>query len=210
MADEMLDEYEQGEQARKWLKENALSLVLGVALGLAGLVGWQQWQVYQLMHKAEAAVEYDALISELGAGLAATEQRSTDLAENYSDTAYATLAQMHLAAQYLAEDNREQAIAAYQEAVRVAALPQLKSIAQLRLARLLLADGQAQEAINQVAELSDGAFAGAAKEVEGDALVAIGKTDEARLAYQSALDSLQSDYGLRQMIDMKLKALGES
>ena len=39
--DELLNEYEQSEKVRGWLRNNALGLIGGVGLGLALIAGWQ-------------------------------------------------------------------------------------------------------------------------------------------------------------------------
>ena len=45
--DELLDEHEQGERVRAWLRENALGIIGGIALGLGLIYGWQWWQRQQ-------------------------------------------------------------------------------------------------------------------------------------------------------------------
>jgi len=52
--DELLDEHEQGEKVRTWLKENALGLVGGLVLGLA-LIGGGKWWT-QRQHEARVAL----------------------------------------------------------------------------------------------------------------------------------------------------------
>ena len=38
-----IDEYEQSERVRGWLRQNGSSLITGIALGLACVFGWQWW-----------------------------------------------------------------------------------------------------------------------------------------------------------------------
>ncbi len=37
--DDLLDEHEQSERVRDWLRQNALGMITGVALGLGAIVG---------------------------------------------------------------------------------------------------------------------------------------------------------------------------
>ena len=46
--DELLNEHEQSEQVRNWLRGNAVGLIGGVALGLAVIAGWNWWQGQRL------------------------------------------------------------------------------------------------------------------------------------------------------------------
>jgi len=46
--DDLLDEHEQSERVRSWVRSNALGLIGGVALGLGAIAGWQWWQGQQL------------------------------------------------------------------------------------------------------------------------------------------------------------------
>ena len=57
---DQIDEYEQGERVRAWLRNNGSSLIGGVALGLACLGGWQWWQGQQANEKVQAAIEFSA------------------------------------------------------------------------------------------------------------------------------------------------------
>ena len=52
-------EKEQLEQIKSWLKENGLSIVLGIVLGLGGVYGWRGWQA----HKVDVAEEYSASLA---------------------------------------------------------------------------------------------------------------------------------------------------
>ena len=45
--DDLLDEHEQSERVRSWLRSNAAGLIGGVGLGLAGIAGWHWWQGQQ-------------------------------------------------------------------------------------------------------------------------------------------------------------------
>ena len=51
--DDLLDEHEQSERVRTWLRNNGAGLIGGVVLGLAVIVGWQWWQRQQAQ-QAEA------------------------------------------------------------------------------------------------------------------------------------------------------------
>ena len=63
----------------------------------------------------------------------------------------------------------------------------LKAIAQLRLARLVLGRGDAQKALDAVNAMSAESYVAEREQVRGDALLALGRGDEARKAYDAAL-----------------------
>ena len=58
MAFEEYDKYEQSELVQKWLRENGLSIVVGVAIGLVGIFGWQQWRKHQARIEGDASQLY--------------------------------------------------------------------------------------------------------------------------------------------------------
>ena len=45
--DDLLDEHEQGERVRTWLRKNALGILGGLALGIAAIYGWRAWESHQ-------------------------------------------------------------------------------------------------------------------------------------------------------------------
>ena len=59
--DEFLSDEEQGERAKQWLRENLLFIVAGVVLGLGGLYGWQEWQVFTANKAGDASELFDQL-----------------------------------------------------------------------------------------------------------------------------------------------------
>ena len=62
--DDLLNEHEQSERVRSWIRNNALGLVGGVALGLGAIVGWQWWQGKQVQGQMDANVRYTAAIAD--------------------------------------------------------------------------------------------------------------------------------------------------
>jgi predicted negative regulator of RcsB-dependent stress response len=80
--------------------------------------------------------------------------------------------------------------------------------ARVRLARIKLAQGMAQDALDLLRAVEPGEFVGNYAEVEGDALLALGQLEEARAAYELALT--ENKTGNPVLLQLKLQDLGVS
>jgi predicted negative regulator of RcsB-dependent stress response len=65
--DELLDEHEQSERVRDWLRRNGGGLVGGVVLGLALIGGWQWWQQRQQGARIAAGERFTTVVQHLEA-----------------------------------------------------------------------------------------------------------------------------------------------
>jgi predicted negative regulator of RcsB-dependent stress response len=83
----------------------------------------------------------------------------------------------------------------------------LKDVARLRLARVLLAQGDSAGALHLVDAVDMKTFTLTAQELKGDILLTMGKRDEARAAYSSAAEAIPKG-GDRSRIEMKLAEAG--
>jgi len=209
MSFDVLDEHEQGELVRKWLRENAMSIAIGVALGIVLIFGWQQWKAHRARHGAEAAAQYQALSD------AADAKRDDDVGKiadairkDYPDTAYAVFAAMYQADIASKKGDLAAAATALDWSQQHAGVSGLKTLATLRLARVKLAQGDADAAIKLVDGVPKDDYAALAGEIRGDALVKQGHLDAARTAYQDALTHLEPQAPNRTFVQMKLDDLG--
>lgn len=208
MAFELLDEHEQSEVVRKWLRENGLAIATGIGLGLLAIFGWQQWQAHKATRIAEMAEQYHALQE------AATAQREDDVAriaqalrEGAPGSGYAALAALRQADRAGITGDLDGAAQALEWVARHSNLPALKALAQVRLARIRLSAGDADAALKVLDGIPGGAYAALAEEVRGDALVKLGRLVEARTAYAEALGVLESQAANRSFLQMKLDEL---
>ena len=46
---------EQGEALKRWLVQNGLGLLIAVGVGVGSVLGYQQWQQYQINQQSDAA-----------------------------------------------------------------------------------------------------------------------------------------------------------
>lgn len=194
--DDLLDEHEQGERVRTWLRNNALTLVGGVLLGLAVIYGWRWWGEHRLsqsqqMHAAYAQAIAQAEAGNADAGLALAGQKGT----------YATLAALRVAAIQVEDGKADEAIATLRG---IEADADMQPLVAQRLAQLLVATGKADEALAML----DGRSDSAARELRGDALLAAGKRDQAREEYAGALTSLDVASPSRRRLELKLQDAG--
>lgn len=209
MALEMMDEHERGEAVRAWVRQNGSAIVGGVALGLALIFGYQWWERSKVEHRLDAATQYQAVADAAERkDLEALNQLSGALAKDYADTPYALLAAMQVADAQINAGKIEDARKALDDAATLAQEPALKALIELRRARLALAANDAEGAIKLVDALPKDMYAGLAAEVRGDALQALGRTDEARAAYDTALIELETGAPNRRIVEMKLSDLG--
>ena len=205
---DVLDEHEQGEVVQKWLRENAISIAVGVLLGLVLIFGWQQWKAHRLRHDADAAAKYQALSD------AATAKRSDEvstiagvLRKDYSGTVYAALAAMYQADQASEKNDLASAATDLTWAQEHAGVDSLKSLAALRLARVKLAQGDADGAMKLADGVPKDEYSSVAGEIRGDALTKLGRAGDARAAYEDALSHLDPQAPNRNFVQMKLDDL---
>jgi predicted negative regulator of RcsB-dependent stress response len=203
-----MTDQQQADVVRSWLRENGLYLAVGVFLGLAALFGWSQWQTAKNNRAASAAVVYDQLLkavtdSKFEAAQAAQKALSTEHAGSvYHDQGRLLMARM------LMDRNDPGAAAEELRAVVNGSSPEdIRAIARLRLARVLIWQDKADEALKLLASSASAAFGPAVHEVRGDAFLAQGKTNEARSEYEQALADKDAVIN-RTLVKAKLDDLG--
>ena len=200
-----LDEHEQGELVQKWLRQNGSSLITGIAMGLALVFAWQWWQGNGVRHQEQAATQYQSLTDALDASDAHKAKAfSASLAEKYSDTPYSDLGVLRQAAFLQANGKTDEALALLKATQPKVKQPDLAEMFKLRLTRLLLIAGKADEANKQLATITSPRFAAIADELRGDIASTQGDREAARKAYQMALTNLDQAAPMRNLLELKL------
>jgi predicted negative regulator of RcsB-dependent stress response len=187
MAFDAYDDYEQSERVQKWLRQNGVSIVVGIIIGLVAIFGWQQWRKHQANHQAAAAQIYQQVRDALAAGHGdRADALIAGLMKDYADTAYAMFAVSDRAAQDVRANRLDKALVSLDWAQQHANSPALKSLAGLRIARVQLAQGHADQALATLDGIPATDYPGLVQELRGDALVKLKRPDDARKAYQAA------------------------
>ena len=197
--DELLDEHEQSERVRSWLRQNSLGLVGGLVLGLA-LIGGGRWWLQQAHEKRVAEGEaYRAALDSIAAG---DVEKAATQAAALKQGSYAPLVAMDLAKAQLDAGKRDEAIAT----LRAIASddPGIATVVRQRHARLLIDAGKGEEALALLAGVDDPTSI----EVRGDAHFALDKREDARKDYAEALRKLDVAAPQRQLLEFKLTQAG--
>ena len=198
--DDLLDEHEQGERVRTWLRENGAGLIGGVVLGLAVITGWQWWQKQREQQRVHAGEQFQAVVDNL---TAKKLKQAQEQAAHLPAGAYATVAALDLAKAQVDAGQRDAAIATLRAAQPKD--PSLVAIVDVRLAQLLIDAGKPADAL---ARLPQGSADAGVQQVRGDALVALGKMADARTAYTQALAHLDVAAPQRKVLELKLSQVG--
>jgi predicted negative regulator of RcsB-dependent stress response len=175
----------------------------------AAVAAWNGWQWYQRSQAAQAAALYDTLQKAARANdLKATREAAGSILENYPRSAYAALAALVSAKVQFQAGDLKTARAQLQWVVDHAKSDEIRSIATLRLASVLLDDKEPEAALKLLEAKPGPGFEALYAAQRGDILAAQKKRSEARAAYRAAMD--KADAGpLRETLRLKLEALGE-
>jgi len=214
--DYLRSEDEQEERLKAWLKHNGTGLIGAIAIGIAGVLGWQQWQAHQSNQAADAASRYQQVLELAAADFADPEQAAvyqslleaaSGLTQAHPKTNYAAMVGLVVAGQAVEKGDLDVAVAELTRAREQLSAPELRALADIRLARLEAELGQVDQALSRLKGIQYSGLDGVKREVEGDLLVALGQLSEARVAYESAQEIL-ARAGLNQpAIALKLSAL---
>lgn len=205
----MTDE-EQVERIKKWLNEYASTIIVSILIVVIGTFGWRYWAEKKDTIRMQASNAYMQLLSstmDKNSDAFQVKAQSESIMKNYASTPYAKLAALILAKQEVELGDQARAMKELQWVMQTASTNSLKQIARNRLARIYIASGQANMALTQLQTVNDKAYLSAIDAIRGDAYVALGNTQLARMAYQSALTALSEKDESRAMLQMKLSDL---
>ncbi|MSR10458.1 MAG: tetratricopeptide repeat protein [Gammaproteobacteria bacterium] len=208
------------ETLKQWWRENGKQLVLLFIVVFASYTGWLLWQNSRL-DQAEAASDlYEEImqlaVSEQGSDVSDADsariiEAAALLQTNHSSSVYAMYGALFAAQQHVRNDDLGAAETALQwildnrkEGMFSATEPGLLLTAELRLGRVLLAQGEAERALTLVNGVDPKSFEPAFAELRGDIYIALERVDDAREAYLAAQQAGSNSEALR----MKLDALG--
>ncbi|WP_324780441.1 YfgM family protein [Thiobacillus sedimenti] len=209
MATYDLDEQERLDELKAWWKRWGNLVMTALAVMIAAGAGWRYWQNREVTQSLEAATVYEKLTQSLAANdTKGTREAGAMLIEQYKGTAYAPRAALLLAKVNAAANDLKSAQSQLEWAAAHTKEPALKDLAHLRLAGVQLDQKQYDAALKTLAGTHSDAFAFRFEDLRGDVLMAQGKRDEARSAYQAAYTKMEADNPYRSIVELKLDALG--
>lgn len=206
-------EEEQIALIKEWWQRNGKPLLAGGALALVIVFGWQAWQKHQVTQAQTASAIYQQLME---AALVPSEQVDaqkvaqllTQLKAVNNDNAYAQYGRL-LAVKVAVDNNQlDDAALALQEILDKPDNDTLEELARQRLARVLLAQEQAEKALAILEGKALPAFQATRDELRGDTLVILKRPAEAKAAYLQAKQALAADAAAGSLL-MKLDDLSE-
>jgi predicted negative regulator of RcsB-dependent stress response len=204
-----LEEQEQLATLKAWWKQYGNLVTWVVIAALAAYAGWSGWKYYQREQASKAAVLYEEIVKAVdGKDQAKVSRATDDMRERYGRTPYASMGALLAARSAFEGGDLKSAKAYLQWVIDQSSGEEYQSLARLRLAGLLLDEKAYEEGLKLLSGSFPEQFAGLVADRRGDLLFAQDKIDEARAAYQTALEKTDAKNPARQLIQLKLDALG--
>ena len=202
--------HDQGEVVKKWLQENGSAIVMGLVIAFGGLFGFKQWQNWQETSRQQASYEFEIMGQLLAQDqLDAAMDNFQTLKADHSKSPYASMAALQMARARMEVNQADLAIGLYEYVIENGYPKAMRVVGRERLARVLLDQGQPEEAMATLDGAEDiSGFESRFAEVRGDILFAQGRNEEAVAAYRESLDALEEGAGDRNKLVMKLESLG--
>jgi predicted negative regulator of RcsB-dependent stress response len=193
-----LTEEEQIQALKRWWSRFGVAVVSAAVVASASYFGYGFYEKKQTRLAEASSARYDALLLAAGEGDTWSAEDKTAVVaaakavlKDDNDSLYADLARFHLAKVAVEDADYAQAETALVALVANSRDPSSKALAQLRLARVKAAQGQADEALKLLANPAIKAFSASYAEMRGDILLGQGQYAEAYAAYESALAAIE-------------------
>jgi predicted negative regulator of RcsB-dependent stress response len=205
-----LEEQEKLSALKAWWEQYG-NIVSGVVLAICvTIIAVQGWRWYTRAQSEKAAVLYNAVSQSIQSNANdKAKDAGAQLLDKYPSSAYAPRGALLLAK--LAVDAKDPATAKkhLQWVIDRSSEDEMKQVARLRLAYVLLDEKAYDEALRTLDAKHDEALDGLYLDTRGDILAAAGKPAEARAAYQEALLKLDPKGQHRALVQLKADSLGD-
>lgn len=204
-----LEEQENIEALKAWWQQYG-KLVIAVAVAFViGVVGIQAWRY----HKEQQALKAATVFSDLEEAVRLNDAKKSlelakKLATEFARTAYGARGGIVAAKVLFDAGDLKGAEELLRGALESAQDEPIRALANLRLSAVLLDQKKYDDAIKVVNAPPSEAFAALFADARGDVLVAQNKIEEAKAAYQVALDKLPKSAAYRNVVEVKRDALG--
>lgn len=203
-------EQEQVEAIKAWWDKNGTKVIVLLVVVLLSVFGWKTWKGKKAEHAAAASAQYQRVLDVLDSNPAQALELGRKVVAEYPDTTYAIMASLAMAKASMTQGDSDAAAAHLRLVMEQAQLDELRMLARLRLAEVLLEQGKADEALSLLSSETIPSFRGKYEELRGDILLSQGKPDEARDAYSNALTGYSTVPEKRNLVQIKLDNLQES
>lgn len=203
------DEQEQLDTLKAWWNQYGNLVTWLLIVALSAYAAWTGWNYYQRNQAIQASQLYEELQKSVAAKDQAKVQRAaTDMQDKFGRTAYAQMSALAAAKAAFDAGDLKTAKAQLQWAIDNGRDEEYKAIAKLRLAGILLDEKAYDDGLKLLSGDFPVEFAGVVADRKGDILMAQEKVAEARTAYQMALEKTDQKNPGRQLIQLKLDAIG--
>jgi predicted negative regulator of RcsB-dependent stress response len=204
-----LTDDEQLEAVKHLFTEYAPWIIGGLVLGLGGWYGIQYYRSHQNERALQAAAQFEQMTVAMQADDRKKSRALADgLVKDFPSSPYADQAQLAIARMNVEDDHSADAVAPLTQVMNDSKDSELKQIARLRLARVLIDQGKPDDAIKLLAAGTPGSFAGRYHEVRGDALYAKKDIAGAIAEYSAALSAGDGADGA--LLELKLADLASN
>ena len=184
-------EQEQIDKIKKWWDENGKAVVLGLAIGIGGLFGYRYWESARVAEGQNASINYEHLLGVAPSGTSDEATATGDaIIAGYPKSTYARLSALVLAKLAVDSGDLTHAKERLQWVIDNSGDGKTKPIALARMAQVLLAEGNVEEADTLIGQI-DPIHAEQFAELRGDILAAQGEPEKARKMYNKTLDLAQ-------------------
>jgi predicted negative regulator of RcsB-dependent stress response len=185
-----LSEEERVEALKKWWKDNARSVIVGIAMGAAVMYGWNAWQTSQRNKAEEAAGLYQNLLTAVeNKQTEPARQLSQRLIDQHQGSVYATYGALFQARLQVEAHDLAGAKKTLQDLLRTVRDDNVKHLVRIRLGSVLMALGEHEEALRMIEPLAGdrlGEFERLYEALKGDLYANLNRQEDARLAYEKA------------------------
>jgi hypothetical protein len=205
-----LEEQEQIAVIKNWWQTYGTALLTVLVVIMVSVSAYQWWRYYRVQQSTLAATLYSQLdTADLSNDPKKVIAIASAIVTNHESSHYASMAQLRAAKALVASVDLAGAVTRLQWTVDHAKEDEIRDIARLRLAGVLLDQKKFDESLKLLAVKPLPAFDGLYAELKADVLATQLKKTEAREAYQLALTKLDINSPYRQVLQIKLDTLGE-
>ena len=204
-----LEEQEQLDQLKTFWKQYGNLVTWLLIAVLAGYAAWNGWNYWQREQAVKAGAMFDQLDKAAQAGDADQAGRIFgDMKERFPRTAFTQQGGLLAAKVQFEKGQADAALVSLAWVGSNAAEAEYQTVARLRAAGVLLDQKKYDDALKQLDGASAPEFAALVADRRGDVLLAQGKADDAKAAFNKAWLAMDSKVEYRRLIEAKLTALG--